>query len=85
MLAVIRAPLRTGASATITAAHRALTMRLRFGKAPAEAGIPIGCSETAAPDSRILPYRPRLPAGEGRSRPLPSTAAVAPPASRAPS
>ena len=83
--AVHSVPLAARASTTRVNRARPLIRRLRSGKCAAYAGVPGGCSESHAPfEARMRRARPRLPTGEGSSRPDARTATVAPPPSSAP-
>ena len=55
--AVMRAPLRAGASTTRVATHRPDMMRLRTGKCFASGEVPGGYSLTSAPAAATSSYR----------------------------
>jgi hypothetical protein len=83
-LAVISAPLRSGASATITPRDKPLTIRFRSGNRRGRGNDPGGYSEKIAPFSRISSRSSACSRGYATSTPHPRTATVVPPAWRAP-
>ena len=82
--AVISAPERTGASTTSAARLSPLMMRLRTGKCPGRGSVPGGYSDSSTPVAAISSYNLRFSAGYTTSTPPPRTAAVKPPACKAP-
>ena len=84
MAAVIREPLLLAASITTTPSERPLITLLRSGKFVFCGVAPRGNSVITAPDAAILSASFLFSAGYRRSRPLPRTAIVLPPALSAP-